>query len=74
VAVGQPGEQLVVEARELGLLFAGQRPQGRVEDLYRVKIDFMSGRYALCKVTGRAGEGALGASATVTVPHACGGA
>jgi hypothetical protein len=41
---------------------------------YRVKIDFTSGRYALCKVTGRAGEGSLGTSAMVTVPHACGGA
>ena len=41
---------------------------------YRVKIDFTSGRYALCKVAGRAGEGSIGASALVTVPQACGGA
>jgi hypothetical protein len=39
-----------------------------------MKIDFTSGRYALCKIAGRAGEGSLGASAVVTVPRACGGA
>jgi hypothetical protein len=54
---------------------AGERAEASaIGHPYRVKIDFTSGRYALCKVTGRAGEGALGASATVTVPHACGGA
>jgi hypothetical protein len=41
---------------------------------YRVRIDFASGRYALCKIAGRAGEGSLGAAAVVTVPRACGGA
>jgi hypothetical protein len=41
---------------------------------YRMRIDFTSGRYALCKVAGRAGEGSLGAAAIVTVPRACGGA
>jgi hypothetical protein len=40
---------------------------------YRVKIDFGSGRYAFCKVSGRAGEGAIGTGSTVTVPRACGG-
>jgi hypothetical protein len=40
---------------------------------YRVRIDFGSGRYAFCKVTGRAGEGAIGTGAPVTVPRVCGG-
>jgi hypothetical protein len=41
---------------------------------YRLRIDFTSGRYALCKVAGRAGEGSIGAAPLVTVPRACGGA
>jgi hypothetical protein len=54
---------------------AGERAEASaIGHPYRVKIDFTSGRYALCKVTGRAGEGSLGTSAMVTVPHACGGA
>lgn len=40
---------------------------------YWIRIDFTSGRYALCKVTGRAGEGSIGAAPSVTVPRACGG-
>lgn len=40
---------------------------------YRVSVDFRSGRYALCKVSGRAGEGAIGTEPLVAVPRACGG-
>jgi hypothetical protein len=54
---------------------AGERAEASaIGHPYRVKIHFTSGRYALCKVSGRAGEGSLGAAAVVTVPHACGGA
>lgn len=40
---------------------------------YRVRIDFRSGRFALCKISGRAGEGSIGTAPLVTVPRACGG-
>jgi hypothetical protein len=40
---------------------------------YRLRIDFTTGRYALCRVSGRAGEGGLQARQAVTVPRACGG-
>ena len=39
---------------------------------YRVRIDFVSGRYAFCKVSGRPGEGSID-SPLVTVPRVCGG-
>ena len=39
---------------------------------YRVRIDFASGRYAFCKVSGRPGEGSID-SPLVTVPRVCGG-
>jgi hypothetical protein len=40
---------------------------------YRLQVDFESGRYGFCKVSGRAGEGALGRSHPIGVPRACGG-
>jgi hypothetical protein len=40
---------------------------------YRFMVDFDSGRYALCKVSGRPGEGLLERDIPVTVPRACGG-
>lgn len=38
---------------------------------YRLLVDFSSGRYALCKISGRPGEGAIGGQPVVTVPPAC---
>lgn len=46
---------------------------GTIGHPYRVRIDFRSGRYAFCKVTGRAGELAISATPPVGVPSACGG-
>lgn len=40
---------------------------------YRLRIDFGSGRFALCKISGRAGEGSIGTAPLVAVPRACGG-
>src|SRR5262245_9572793 len=40
---------------------------------YRMRVDFNSGRYAFCKVSGRAGEGAIQDKPLAAVPHACGG-
>ena len=40
---------------------------------YRVLIDFRTGRYAYCKISGVPGEGSLEAKREVTVPKACGG-
>jgi hypothetical protein len=40
---------------------------------YRARIDFETGRYAFCKVSGRAGEGSIGRQPLVPVPRACGG-
>jgi hypothetical protein len=47
---------------------------GAIGHPYRVRIDFDSGRYAFCKVAGRAGEGSIGQAPVVRVPAACGGA
>jgi hypothetical protein len=53
---------------------AGERAEAAaIGHPYRVLIDFASGRYAFCKVSGRAGEGSIGAAPSVTVPRACGG-
>ena len=46
---------------------------GSIGHPYRVKIDFESGRFAFCKVSGRAGEGSIGQAPVVHVPAACGG-
>lgn len=46
---------------------------GAIGHPYRVRIDFDSGRFAFCKVSGRAGEGGLRAEPVVTVPRVCGG-
>ena len=40
---------------------------------YRALIDFRTGRYAYCKISGVPGEGAFSAERPVTVPKACGG-
>ena len=40
---------------------------------YRVMVNFETGRYAFCKVSGRPGEGSLGRDILVPVPEACGG-
>jgi hypothetical protein len=50
-----------------------QSEAGVIGHPYRVRIDFESGRYALCRVAGRPAEGSLQARQAVTVPHACGG-
>jgi hypothetical protein len=50
-----------------------QSEAGTVGHPYRVRIDFESGRYAFCKIAGRAGEGGLSARQVVTVPRVCGG-
>jgi hypothetical protein len=40
---------------------------------YRALVHFDTGRYAFCKVSGRAGEGSIGRQTFVPVPAACGG-
>ncbi len=40
---------------------------------YRVRVDFDTGRYAFCKISGRPGEGQLKRNQGVTVPVVCGG-
>jgi hypothetical protein len=50
-----------------------QSEGGSVGHPYRVRIDFDSGRYAYCKISGRPGEGSLSAQQPVTVPRVCGG-
>jgi hypothetical protein len=46
---------------------------GAIGHPYRLQIDFESGRFAFCKVSGRAGEGSIGQAPVVHVPAACGG-
>jgi hypothetical protein len=50
-----------------------QSEAGVIGHPYRVRIDFSTGRYAFCRVAGRAGEGGLRARQAVTVPRVCGG-
>jgi hypothetical protein len=40
---------------------------------YRAMVDFDSGRFAFCKITGRPGEGGLTGEIPLRVPAACGG-
>jgi hypothetical protein len=40
---------------------------------YRARIDFPSGKYTFCKISGRPGEGSLTREVRVQVPVACGG-
>ena len=40
---------------------------------YRAAVNFPSGRFTYCKVSGRPGEGSLTRKVPVTVPAACGG-
>lgn len=46
---------------------------GAIGHPYRMRIDFATGRYAFCKVSGRAGEGAIATTPFVPVAAACGG-
>jgi len=46
---------------------------GAIGHPYRMRIDFDTGRFALCKVVGRAGEGGITEREAVPVPRACGG-
>jgi hypothetical protein len=50
-----------------------QSEAGLIGHPYRMRIDFNSGRYAFCKISGRAGEGSIGVQPVVTVPRVCGG-
>jgi hypothetical protein len=40
---------------------------------YRARVDFPTGKYTFCKISGRPGEGSLTREAPVRVPVACGG-
>jgi hypothetical protein len=40
---------------------------------YRARLDFPSGKYTFCKISGRPGEGSFGRGTHVLVPEACGG-
>ena len=53
---------------------AGERNEAAfIGHPYRAMVDFDTGRYAFCKVSGRPGEGSIGQQAVVPVPAACGG-
>jgi hypothetical protein len=53
---------------------SAEQGAGVIGHPYRVRIDFDSGRYAFCKISGRPGEGSIGQAPVVPVPAACGGA
>ena len=40
---------------------------------YRAAVELETGRYAICKTSGRPGEGAYNRSTVVPLPAACGG-
>jgi hypothetical protein len=46
---------------------------GSIGHPYRVRVDFDTGRYAFCKISGRPGEGLLRRRIGPTVPRECGG-
>jgi len=46
---------------------------GMIGHPYRLRIDFETGRFAFCKVSGRPGEGAIATTPHVSVPRVCGG-
>lgn len=46
---------------------------GTIGHPYRLLVDYRTGRYAFCKISGVAGEGGLRRRRVVTVPRACGG-
>ena len=46
---------------------------GAIGHPYRVMVDFDTGRYAFCKVSGRPGEGSIARQILVPVPAVCGG-
>ena len=46
---------------------------GAIGHPYRMRIDFETGRYAFCKISGRAGEGAIATTPFVPMPAVCGG-
>jgi hypothetical protein len=47
--------------------------QGAIGYPYRALVDFPSGRFTYCRVSGRPGEGGVRRELLVTVPRACGG-
>ena len=40
---------------------------------YRARVDFETGRFSYCKITGRPGEGGITPELPVRIPAACGG-
>jgi hypothetical protein len=46
---------------------------GRIGYPYRARVNFPSGRFTYCKVSGKPAEGSLRRHFPVTVPRACGG-
>jgi hypothetical protein len=53
---------------------AGERNEAaRIGHPYRAEVNFETGRYAFCKVSGRPGEGSIGQQPVVPVPAVCGG-
>jgi hypothetical protein len=46
---------------------------GQLGHPYRVRVDFDTGRYAYCKVSGRPAEGQLKRRLGPTIPQVCGG-
>ena len=51
----------------------GGERAGVVGHPFRARVDYGTGRYAWCKVSGRAGEGSFTRLTRVRVPTACGG-
>jgi hypothetical protein len=52
---------------------SGTSGGGSVGHPFRALVDFAGGRYAWCKISGRAGEGGLVEPSVVGVPSQCGG-
>ena len=52
---------------------AESQGNGIIGHPYRALIDFQTGEYAFCKISGRPGEGSLSREHAIGVPAACGG-
>jgi hypothetical protein len=69
-----PRRQLLACTAVTSIIPQGEGSRGgQVGYPYRALVDLQTGRFALCKVSGRPGEAYLGTDVAVQLPRVCGG-